>query len=316
MQNHLSQARLATVAAFFDTKTPKDLMGCYSWCQAVGASLLPILGDYEVSLRNALHRALSQYYGHTDSFQWMLKTRPNPAKATNPKAPDLAWHRMNAKMHDDVSGVAEKIQRRSRGRVATPDDIVSQLSFGFWENLINGLTHKAHPAGLRASVLAIAFPDGPAMGTPPHGDEAFVAQMKGLLYQLRDIRNRMSHHDQLWKTAEFDARGNRGFIPRRPRHTINSLNKFLDRICWMASWIDPKIADHIRNSDHWWSLQALLSREALAVYRHNGGKIGSYEAILRLTPSHNASAWPDMASAIPERAMRMKWRGTVNKYHF
>ena len=79
------------------------------------------------------------------------------------------------------------------------------------------------------------------MGTTAHGDRAFVDQLKGLLYQLRDIRNRIGHHDQLWKTAEFDLHGNRGFIPRRPRHTLISLHKFLDRISWMASL---RISEH------------------------------------------------------------------------
>ncbi|EMR0528185.1 TPA: Abi family protein [Pseudomonas aeruginosa] len=316
MQNHLSSARLATVEAFFQTRTKADLIGCYSWCQAVGASLLPILGDYEVSLRNALHRGLSQYYGTIDSFEWMFKTKPNPAKVSNPNAPDLAWHSMTPRMQGDIEDVADKVRRRSRGRAPTPDDIVSQLSFGFWEHLIAGLVHKAHPADMQRRVLSLAFPQGPAMGTTAHGDRAFVDQLKGLLYQLRDIRNRIGHHDQLWKTAEFDLHGNRGFIPRRPRHTLISLHKFLDRISWMASWIDQEISDHMRNSDHWWTLQALLSQQALAVYRKNEGKAGSFEAVLRLAPCHDVPAWPDMSSGIPERALQLQHRVIVRQFHF
>lgn len=316
MQNHLSSARLATVAAFFQARTDSDLMGCYSWCQAVGAGLLPILGDYEVSLRNALHRGLSQYYGKTDSFEWMFKTKPNPANNSNTKAPDLAWHSMTPRMQSDIEEAADKVSRRNRGRAPTPDDIVSQLSFGFWEHLIKGLVHKTHPKDTRKEILGFAFPNGPAMGTFAHGDKAFVDQLKGLLYQLRDIRNRIGHHDQLWKTAEFDAHGNRGFIPRRPRHTLISLREFLGRISWMASWIDQEIADHMRNSDHWSTLQALLSQQALAVYRKNGGRIGSFEAVLRLAPRHDVPAWPDMDSGIPERALRLRHRVIVRQFHF
>ena len=77
---HLTVPRLATVQAFFKTKTDQDLLGCYAWNQAVGAGLLPILGDLEVTLRNALHRALSQHFGNVDSFDWMMP-RPNPAHA-------------------------------------------------------------------------------------------------------------------------------------------------------------------------------------------------------------------------------------------
>lgn len=316
MLNHLTQARLSTVAAFFETRGHSDLLGCYSWCQAVGASLLPILGDYEVSLRNALHRSLSQYYGSADSFEWMFKSRPNPAKAKHPNAPDLAWHKMSTRMQQDVAEVERKFSRTNQGRAPSPDDIVSQLSFGFWEHLTTSLEHKSHPGDLKVRVLSKAFPNGPSMGTAQFGDPTFIVQLKGLLYQLRDVRNRIGHHDQLWKTAEFDALGNRGFVPRRPRHTVISIRAFMERIAWMASWIDPVIADHMRRSDHWWSLQALLSQQALAVYRKNGGRVGSYEAVLRLAPCHDEPAWPFKDSGLPSRALRLQQRVTVKQYHF
>ena len=74
-----------------------------------------------------------------------------------------------------------------------------------------------------------------------------------------------------------------GHIPRRPRHTINSLRRFADNVCWLAGWIAPDIPTYIQNSDHWWSLQALLNRQALVTYRQLGGKIGTYRAILAAT---------------------------------
>jgi len=316
MLNHLTQARLSTVAAFFETRGHSDLLGCYSWCQAVGASLLPILGDYEVSLRNALHRGLSQYYGGADSFEWMFKSRPNPAKAKNPNAPELPWHKMSPRMQKDIAEVEKKFSRTNQGRAPSPDDFVSQLSFGFWEHLTTSLEHKSHPRDLKVRVLSSAFPNAPSMGTAQFGDPAFIDQLKGLLYQLRDVRNRIGHHDQLWKTGEFDAMGNRGFVPRRPRHTVISIRAFMERIAWMASWIDPVIAEHMRRSDHWWTLQALLSQKALAVYRKNGGKIGTFEAVLRLAPCHDEPAWPYMDSVLPARAQRLQNRVAVKRYHF
>jgi hypothetical protein len=48
-------------------------------------------------------------------------------------------------------------------------------------------------------------------------------------------------------------------------------------MCWYAGWIDPHIPTYIRNSDHWCSLQALVT------YRQLGGKVGTYRAILDST---------------------------------
>lgn len=278
MLQHLTAPRLATIHSFFKTTSDKDALGCYAWSQAVGAGLLPILGDFEVSLRNALHRALSQHFGHVDSFDWMMQ-RPNPAHARNPAAPAHlpARHKMNAKSALDVSGVVAKIKgKRPHGYVVSPDDVVAALPFGFWEVLIGGLSHTSQPAGLQTTILSTVFPNEAAS----YGTAASRKRVMDLLKRIRDVRNRIGHHDALWAVPEFNDQGAIGFIPRRPRHTITSLRIFADRICWFAGWIDPEISIYIQRSDHWWSLNALLHRQALVAYRLTGGEAGTYRAIL------------------------------------
>lgn len=87
----------------------------------------------------------------------------------------------------------------------------------------------------------------------------------------------------IWTTPEFNRQGILGLVPRLPRHTVNSFRLFGDNVCWFAGWIDPRIRTYIQNSDHWWSLQALLHRQALATYRQLGGQVGTYRAILDAT---------------------------------
>jgi hypothetical protein len=279
---HLTAARLKTLEEFFKTTSESDLYGCYAWTQAVGAALLPILGDLEVSLRNALHRGLSQYYGNTESFEWMLKTRPNrssPGGLTS-------WHKLSPRTHDDVLGAVEKI-KKSKGKV-TVDDIVAKVAFGFWEAIVNGLKHNSHPKGMRARVLAVAFPSIPDLSNGVFGDPALVDRIASLLYQMRDVRNRIGHHDSLWKTAEFDAYGRRGFVPRRPRQTITSMRLLADQIAWFAGWIDPQISLYIKATPHWRHLQWLLTRDALFMYRENGGKAVNYEKTMLPAPVYKA----------------------------
>lgn len=273
MQNHLTAPRLATVQRFFDSRSSTDLMGSYSWCQAVAAALLPILGDFEVSLRNALHRSLSQFYASTDSAPWMLPiSGPVHAGAPVPKTP----HSMSS---IDKKEIEKIIDRRSkRGRAVGHDDIVAALSFGFWEQLVNGLGRASHPNGLQARALTLAFPAAPA-GTI-YASQQFRERIVRLLRAVRDVRNRIGHHDAIWAIPEFDMQGYPGFIPRRPRHTLISTRLFASRIAWLASWIDPAVGNHIQRSDHWDCLQRLLSRHALATYRRRGGRAGSYDAVI------------------------------------
>ncbi len=160
MLRHLSVPRLATLEVFFQTISEKDLLGCYAWNQAIGAGLLPILADFEVSLRNALHRTLSQYFGKADSFDWMMP-RSNPTHAGHPTAPPLlpARHKLPPKSKDDVAVAMQKVKgRKPGGYVLTPDDIVAALPLGFWEVLIGGLSHQAQPKGLQEMILAQVFP--------------------------------------------------------------------------------------------------------------------------------------------------------------
>lgn len=288
MLAHLAAPRLATLQSFFKTKSEKDTLGCYAWNQAIGAGMLPMLGDLEVSFRNALHRALSQHYGGVSSFNWMMQ-RANPAHAINPAAPAFlaARHSLPPKSVQDVANIVGKIQsRKPSSYVVTPDDVVAALPFGFWEVLIAALGHVSHAPGIQAIVLAAAFPHAPDTLAVPYGDKAFKTRITNLLKVIRQIRNRIGHHDSLWGTPEFDSHGTVGFIPRRPRHTVISLRRFSRQICWLAGWIDPNISSYIQGSDHWWSLQALLHRRALVAYRNLGGRIGSYRAALHLAEPH------------------------------
>lgn len=278
MLKHFTTPRMTAVEQFFQTNANSELLGAYAWAQAVSSALLPILGDFEVSLRNALHTALSQYYGGVDSFDWMME-KPNPAKATNPLAKPLpAKHKMNPKAQDDIRNVVKKISKKKGG--AAPDDVVAALPFGFWEQIINSLDNAAHPVGLQAVILSGVFPFAPDLTLYPYGNNVFKDRVIKLLTRIREARNRIGHHDSIWVTPEFNLIGIVGFIPRRPRHAITSLKLFADRLCWFAGWINPTIPSYIRTTDHWWSFQVLLSRRALVIYRVNGGLLGTYKAVL------------------------------------
>lgn len=277
MHSHLGQPRLASVANFFKTQSDDELLGCYAWCQAVASSLLPILGDFEVAFRNALHRALSLHYGQQASYDWMVLS------GDTANAP--AHHRLNPQSRSDINSMVGKIQGKKGGRYQiTPDDVIAALSFGFWEVLVSNLDHRAHPQGLQAAILASVFPHAPDQATSPYGTAAFRLRVTKLLARLRDARNRIGHHDAIWTFPEFDEHGKVGFIPRRPRHSVTSLQLLANRVCWLAGWMSPSIPAYIQQTDHWWSLQTLLSQQALAIYRRHGGRIGTYKALLETLP--------------------------------
>lgn len=305
MLSHLTQQRLATVRHFFRTQDDVDLLGCYAWAQAVSSGLLPILGDFEITLRNALHRSLSLYYSNqqSDSFNWMTP-RPNPAN--NPLKPFITpLHRMSQQSIKNVQSVI------TRKPAATPDDIVAALPFGFWENLISSLdhvSHSRHHPNLQHHILSVAFPNAVAQQSFNFRDQRFKQDLAALLYIIRDIRNRVGHHDAIWRIPEFNNSGAIGFTPRHPRHTVISIAKAIDKIAWLAGWIDPAIPVYMQRTSHWSALKALLTRQALATYRFHGGC--NY---LHLEgPGKMRRSKPEGAKKIVSRNKRRK----LNSYHF
>ncbi|RYF24643.1 MAG: hypothetical protein EOO23_09385, partial [Comamonadaceae bacterium] len=205
MLTHFAAPRLATLKVFFRTQSDRDLLGCYAWNQAIASGLFPLLGDFEVALRNSIHVALSQYYGGVDSYNWMLP-RPNPAHLLNPAAPaELpSQHKLNNRTREELVSLKGKIEgQKAAGYVATPDDIVAGLHFGFWEQLIKGLPHNTQPAGLQHDILSVVFPYAPDLVAVPHGNAGFLTRVAALLKRVRDVRNRVGHHDALWGIPEF-----------------------------------------------------------------------------------------------------------------
>lgn len=318
MLNHLTPQRLATVERFFQTRNDSDLLGCYAWTQAVSSGLLPILGDFEVAFRNALHRSLSLYYsnGQSTSFDWMMP-RPNPAYASNPGARPflLAHHSMGVGSRDNIAKAMGTIMaKKPRGYVITPDDVVAALSFGFWEKIIESLDHRSHRAnhpGLQANILGQVVPHASLSLGQSFGDLAFKDRLTRLLTRVRDIRNRIGHHDAIWSVPEFDTRGHVGFIPRRPRHAAAALDKAAEKVAWLAGWIDPAIPAYMRQTDHWWSFKALLNRQALAIYRQRGGCIETFKTMLDQAASPAA-----IGSRRPEKARQILDRIKLRSHHF
>jgi len=134
----------------------------YVWNAALGASFLPAIGIVEVSLRNALHRALKGQFGS----DWYDNPR---FIAIDPAPFQRAINRAKAHI---LAG----------GKLVTPPRIVAQLMFGFWVSLLR-------PTYARSlwPVLRVAF----ALYTRRR-------RAADVLEPLVVFRNRVAHHDTIY----------------------------------------------------------------------------------------------------------------------
>jgi hypothetical protein len=165
----------------------------YWWNVEVSSALIGSLHCLELALRNALHNALARYYGRPD--WWTV-------------AP------LNERGHKLVNDARRSCGRRLR-RI-TPDDLVAELSFGFWVSLLShGSGYDRH---FWVPVLHAAFPH-------------YQGRRDRLYRELTSLvllRNRVMHHE-----------------PVHHRH----LSADHDTICRVLGYLSPELAEETRMMD-------------------------------------------------------------------
>ena len=133
----------------------------YKWNVEISAAFYTSLHCLELGLRNAMHDRLRTRFGRAD--WWVVAPLSDNGKRT-------------------VSSAVEKLVGRS-GRRYTADDIVAELSFGFWVSLVS--RGAAYDRTLWVPALHRAFPFYRGKRKPLHDN----------LLAMVLLRNRIMHHE-------------------------------------------------------------------------------------------------------------------------
>lgn len=174
LESVLSKPRLDSYRSYWRVNAD-GAVGLYMWNGEVCAELSKLLHFFEVALRNSAHRALSlnQSAGASNSVAWW----------------DALWPQLSV----DTQSKIQALRVRAR---PSPDELVSRLSFGFWPNLLNWMAKQR--TGLMPAVLpghALSLP-GAQLGWH---DRRCRAEALQPFFELKDLRNRIAHHEPVWK---------------------------------------------------------------------------------------------------------------------
>jgi hypothetical protein len=167
---------------------PARAANLYHWNVMVSSAFYGPLHTFELALRNSVHGRLSDYFGRPD---W--------------------W--ADAPLESEGCRLVQQARARC-GRSAGPDDIVTELSLGFWTALVA----RRYDRALWVPVLHRAFP-------------AFRGRRRDLhdqLNSLRLLRNRIMHHE-----------------PIHHRH----LEEDHAKLYRVLSYVDPRVASGIKPLD-------------------------------------------------------------------
>ncbi len=142
---------------------------------ALSEFLYPLLQFAEIALRNAVHRELTTRCG-TDAWY------------------DSALARLTPWQQDKVAEAKNSLVKRRKS--LTPGRIVAELTFGFWTGFFN----NAHArTGIGSYLSKNAFPLAPAT-------EQYQAKLDRRWQDIRDLRNRVFHHERILHWKNLDAR--------------------------------------------------------------------------------------------------------------
>lgn len=160
----------ARLARYGDPEThPTDTIITYLWNIALAEALYPCLSVVEISLRNSIHSSLTDAFDRADWFD-----RPGLLELNQARA---------------VENARRQIQRERDA--ATPDRIVSRLTFGFWVTILS----RPYDARLwqpgESAPLRQAFP----RVTRRQRQRAIIHRR---FNEIRALRNRVVHHEPLW----------------------------------------------------------------------------------------------------------------------
>jgi len=131
----LSKPRTGPYKLTFKPSSDEAHLGAYYWAQAIAASLHPFVGFAEIALRNAIHRSLSYQcsLGQSTSYAWYDKAMPNSVTLRGKSL---------EKIEQQLSSGEPPLRKINQ---PTPDAVIAELSFGFWPNVMEGLSQKFAP---------------------------------------------------------------------------------------------------------------------------------------------------------------------------
>lgn len=155
----------------------------YEWNTRLGASLLHDLAHLEVGVRNACDRQLVSKFGARWSQQSMTVL---PVRMDRRRLNGRRVGRVEDQ-NEWARGQLGKTVSNAGGRSADHGKVIADLTFSFWPNLVADYA-------LWVGTLAPAF-----------GPRTTARKVEDELRTLNALRNRVAHHEPLWKNGGLQA---------------------------------------------------------------------------------------------------------------
>ncbi len=194
----------------------------YRWNLRLVGALMPLISDVEVTLRNTIHRQLTDQFG-------------TPAWWTSPKL--LLDDDTREMISDVVRKHSKKLGKGSEG----PGRVVADLTFGVWVNLLSRgkPTARQQPVRYDENLWRKKLMHGFRVGNEMNARGSPKRPIRRHVYQaaanLQALRNAAVHHRKI--SDGIRQPGKPSDHPRVP------LVEVIDSSIELLSWMNPDLAN-------------------------------------------------------------------------
>lgn len=132
----------------------------------------------EITLRNRIHNAQTDYYKTNNWFYRLLKE-------------DFCTEKTKTMFNKSKNSAKKEIREKNiPNKILTPEDCVGALNFGFWVELLS----KEYRGSL--------FWQFNTNNVFPNKGKVKISKIYDLLIKVQKIRNRLYHYEPLWQTTK------------------------------------------------------------------------------------------------------------------
>lgn len=212
MKAFYSEPRLNSYAAILQIHE-RDVIQAHHWNTAICSSLYPVLQAFELTLRNAINNAaftsdLSPYKRDNWWFETIATEVQNKKiRQMNPST-RRKWLNRDNRTRNSRLGYFEKNVESARRLLAdqrrpvTASAVLSRQSFGFWVGMLDKdfEDRNNNQRFLWPHLLNEVFPNAPVTIN--------ISVLQAKAYEIKNLRNRISHHEPIWKFFNLDSNNN------------------------------------------------------------------------------------------------------------
>lgn len=255
----ISSVRLDNYRTTFRPIDECELYGIYIWSQHAAASIYPLLQNLEISLRNAVDKEAKSRFGEMwwDCIRSVKNQDECHFYKNIEKAKDCLTREWRKK----------EMRRRRGSRVQalpipewTHDQIIASTDFSTWHYILNNEYNAPAPHEnqqyLWPKSLSKVFRNYARINTNP---QKVRKELIDLIFELREYRNRISHHEPIWVKAPN---------VNNARTAIDSIRVKINKIELIIEALDTNLLTIMRKVGLFDNARRVCSIEELDIYRY------------------------------------------------